>query len=70
MQQHIKQVAEKLGIPLKRSPTLRHSYTTRLRQNGNNPKAVQDLLRHASYSITDNVNDSPVSEEKGQRTTV
>jgi len=30
-------------------------YTTLLRQNNNNPKVVQALLRHASYSITMNV---------------
>ena len=42
-------------LPLKGWHTLRHSYTTLLRQNGNDPKVVQDLLRHASYSITANV---------------
>jgi len=42
----------------------RHSYTTLLRQNGNNPKVVQDLLRHASYQITANIYDSAVSDEK------
>jgi hypothetical protein len=44
--------------------TLRHSYTTLLRQNNNNPKVVQGLLRHASYSITMNVYDEAMSEEK------
>jgi integrase len=44
--------------------TLRHSYTTLLRQNGNDTKVIQDLLRHASYSITANVYDSAVSDEK------
>jgi hypothetical protein len=42
----------------------RHSYTTLLRQNNNNPKVVQGLLRHASYSITMNVYDEAMSEEK------
>jgi integrase len=64
MQLYIKPVAARLGIPLKGWHTLRHSYTTLLRQNGNNPKVVQDLLRHASYSITANVYDSAVSDEK------
>jgi len=64
MQIYIKPVAEKIGIPLKGWHTLRHSYTTLLRQNGNDPKVVQDLLRHASYSITANVYDSAVSDEK------
>jgi flagellar biosynthesis regulator FlbT len=43
--------------------TLRHSYTTLLRQNNNNPKVVQRPLRHASYSITMNVYDEAMSEE-------
>jgi integrase len=64
MQLYIKSVAAKLGVPLKGCHTLRHSYTTLLRQNENNPKAVQDLLRHGSYSITANVYDSAVSDEK------
>jgi integrase len=64
MQHNIKPVAARLGIPLKGWHTLRHSYTTLLRQNGNNPKVVQDLLRHASYSITANIYDAAVSDEK------
>jgi integrase len=58
-------MAAKLGIPLKGYPnTPRHSHTTLLRQNGTNPKVVQDLLRHASYQITANIYDSAVSSEK------
>ena len=64
MQHHIKPIAAELGIPLKGWHTLRHSYTTLLRQNGNDTKVIQDLLRHASYSITANVYDSAVSDEK------
>jgi hypothetical protein len=45
MQHHIKPAADKLGIPLKGWNPLRHSYTTLLRQSGNNPKVVQDVLR-------------------------
>jgi integrase len=66
MQVYIKPVAARLGIPLKGFHTLRHSYTTLLRQNGNNPKVVQDLLRHASYQITANVYDEAMSAEKRQ----
>ena len=66
MQVYIKPVAARLGIPLKDFHTLRHSYTTLLRQNGNNPKVVQDLLRHASYQITANVYDEAMSAEKRQ----
>jgi hypothetical protein len=61
---HIKPVAAKLGFPLKGYHTLRHSYTTLLRQNGNDPKVVQGLLRHASYQITANIYDEAVSPEK------
>jgi integrase len=64
MQLYIKPVAANMGIPLKGWHTLRHSYTTLLRQNGNNPKVVQDLPRHASYSITANIYDAAVSDEK------
>jgi integrase len=64
MQVYIKPVAAKLGIPLKGWHTLRHSYTTLLRQNGNDSKVVQDRLRHASYQITANIYDSAVSDEK------
>jgi integrase len=64
MQIYIKPVAAQLGIPLKGWHTLRHSYTTLLRQNGNDVKVVQDLLRHSSYGITMNVYDSAVSAEK------
>jgi integrase len=64
MQHHIKPVAAKTGIEIKGWHTLRHSYTTLLRQNNNNPKVVQGLLRHASYSITMNAYDEAMSEEK------
>ena len=66
MQHHIKPVAAKLGFPLKGYHTLRHSYTTLLRQNGNDPKVVQGLLRHASYQITANIYDEAVSAGKRQ----
>ena len=52
------------GIGIKGWHTLRHSYTTLPRQNNNNPKVVQGLLRHASDSITMNVYDEAMSEEK------
>jgi hypothetical protein len=54
----------RIRIEIKGWHTLRHSYTTLLRQNNNNPKVVQGLLRHASYSITMNVYDEAMSEEK------
>lgn len=64
MRHHIKPKAAEAGIPIKGWHTLRHSYTTLLRQNNNNPKVVQGLLRHASFSITMNIYDDAVSEEK------
>jgi len=64
MQHPIKPVAAKNGIEIKGWHTLRHSCTTLLRQNNNNPKVVQGLLRHASYAITMNVYDEAMSEEK------
>jgi integrase len=64
MQHQIKPVAAKRGIEIKGWHTLRHSYTTLLRQNNNNPKVVQGLLRHASYSTTMNVYDEAMSEGK------
>ena len=64
MQHHIKPAAAEAGIPIKGWHTLRHSYTTLLRQNNNDPKVVQGLLRHASFSITMNIYDEAMSEEK------
>lgn len=64
MQHFIKPVAAELGIQLKGFHSLRHSYTTLLRQSGNDVKVVQDLLRHASYELTMDVYDDAVSREK------
>src|SRR5437588_12942708 len=64
MQHHIKPAAAQAGIPIKGWHTFRHSYTTLLRQNNNNPKVVQALLRHASYSMTVNIYDDAMSAEK------
>jgi integrase len=64
MQRRIKPLAAEAGITIKGWHTLRHSCTTLLRQNNNNPKVVQGLLRHASFSITMNIYDEAMSEEK------
>ena len=64
MQHYIKPAAAEKGIQIKGWHTLRHSYTTLLRQNNNNPKVVQGLLRHASIAITMNIYDEAMSEEK------
>ena len=64
MQHHVKPVAAAAGIEIKGWHTLRHSYTTLLRQNGNDPKIVQGLLRHSSIKITMDIYDEAVSDEK------
>ena len=64
MQHTIKPLAEKAAIPTKGWHTLRYSSTTSLRQCGNHPKVVQDVLRHASQRMTQDVYDEAVSEEK------
>ena len=43
----IKPAATKSGIRLKGWHTLRHTYSALLKANGNDPKVVQELLRHA-----------------------
>jgi len=64
MQHHIKPAATKAGIATKGRHTLRHSYTTLLRQNDGDPKVVQALLRHSSIRVTMDVYDEAVSREK------
>ena len=56
MQLYIKPVAAKLVVPLKGWHTLRHSYTTLLRQNENNPKsspgsAAACIVQHYSECL-------------------
>ena len=63
MQHHIKPVAAKTGIEIKGWHTLRHSYTTLLQQQ-QQPQSSARPVRHASYSITMNVYDEAMSEEK------
>jgi integrase len=64
MRKHIKPAASKAGIRLKGWHTLRHSYTTLLRQHNDDRKVVQDLLRHANYRVTAEIYDSAVLSEK------
>lgn len=63
MQHFIKPAASRAGIAIKGWHTLRHSYTTLLRQNNNDPKVVQGLLRWASPKMM-NVYDEAVAPEK------
>ncbi len=62
-QHFIKPAAARAGIAIKGWHTLRHSYTTLLRQNNNDPKVVQGLLRWASPKMM-NVYDAAVAPEK------
>jgi integrase len=63
MQHFIRPAAARAGIAIKGWHTLRHSYTTLLRQNDNDPKVVQGLLRWASPKMM-NVYDEAVAPEK------
>jgi integrase len=64
MQHHIKPAAERLGIQLKGFHTLRHTYCTVLAANGNNPKVVQELLRHQSFKVTTDTYMQALSDDK------
>ena len=63
MQHFIRPAAARAGIAIKGWHTLRHSYTTLPRQNDNDPKVVQGLLRWASPKMM-NVYDEAVAPEK------
>jgi integrase len=45
-------VAKTLGIGNISWPTFRHTYSSLLHANGEDPKVVQELLRHASIKVT------------------
>jgi integrase len=64
MQHQIKPAASEAKIEIKGWHTLRHSYTTMLRQNNGDPKAVQELLRHNSIKVTMDIHDKAMSDEK------
>ena len=44
--------------------TFRHTFGTLLNANGENPKVVQELLRHASLKVTTDVYMQAVSPQK------
>jgi integrase len=52
IKRRIKPKALKAGIRLKGWHVLRHTYSTLLKANGNDPKVVQELLRHANLRTT------------------
>lgn len=52
MRHFIQPVAAKLGIRHMNWHTFRHTYSTLLHGNGEDPKVVQELLRHSSIKVT------------------
>jgi integrase len=64
MQHHIKPIAAKMGIAIKGWHSLRHTYSTLLKDNGNDPKVVQELLRHANFGTTMNTYTQALSPAK------
>ena len=65
MRYHIQPIARKLGIQKRVSwHTFRHTYSTLLKANGEDVKAVQELLRHASARITLDIYSQALSPQK------
>ena len=64
MRHFIQPVAKKLGIPHISWHTFRHTYSTLLGANGEDPKVVQELLRHSSIKITMDIYTQAVTEAK------
>jgi integrase len=52
MRHFIQPAAKKLGIENINWHTFRHTYSTLLHGNGEDPKVVQELLRHSSIKVT------------------
>jgi integrase len=52
MRHFIQPAATKLGIRQMNWHTFRHTYSTLLHGNGEDPKVVQELLRHSSIKVT------------------
>jgi integrase len=64
MRAFIQPVAKKLGIGNISWHTFRHTYSTLLRANGEDPKVVQELLRHSSIRITMDIYTQAVTPAK------
>jgi len=64
MRHFIQPVAKKLGIGNISWHTLRHTYSTLLHANGEDPKVVQELLRHSSIKVTMDVYTQAVTATK------
>jgi len=64
MRHFIQPVAKKLGIGNINWHTFRHTYSTLLGANGEDPKVVQELLRHSSIKITMDIYTQAVTATK------
>ncbi len=62
---YIKRAAEKIGLQKRIGwHTFRHTFGTILNANGENPKVIQELLRHANLRVTMDTYVQAVTEEK------
>jgi integrase len=66
MRHFIQPVARKLGMGNINWHTFRHTYSTLLRAKGEDPKVVQELLRHSSVRVTMDVYTQAVTAAKRQ----
>jgi integrase len=64
MRHFIQPVAKRLGIPRISWHTFRHTYSTLLRENGEDPNVVQELLRHSSIRVTMDIYTQAVTATK------
>jgi integrase len=64
MRTFIQSAASKFGIGKMGWRTFRRTYSTLRNANGEDPKAVQELLRHSSIKITMDVYTQAVTETK------
>ena len=64
MRHFIQPVAIKLGIRSLNWHTFRHTYSTLLHANGEDPKVVQELLRHSSIKVTMDIYTQAVTATK------
>jgi integrase len=62
---YIKPAAKKIGLTKRIGwHTFRHTFGTILNANGENPKVIQELLRHANLKVTMDTYVQAVSDEK------
>ena len=62
---YIKRAAKKIGLKKRIGwHTFRHTFGTILNANGENPKVIQELLRHATLKVTMDTYVQAVSDEK------